>query len=176
MKDLCPVKLLVMLQFLQAATAAGPAASATLHTTEVNPPTDWHGSRLALHGHVAFVSSPLIQTVLGCAIEVHRTLGPGLLESAYQRCLVHELVQAGKQFAINVPLDVMYKGTRIDCGYRLDVVFENDLIVEIKSVDRLLPIHTAQLLTYLKLADVGQGLLINFNVLRLTDGVRSYLL
>jgi GxxExxY protein len=111
--------------------------------------------------------------VIGCAIEVHKALGPGLLESVYQRCLTQELGARGVSFAQQVRLPIVYKGTPVDCSYRLDLVIEGRLIVEVKCVDRLLPIHDAQLLTYLKLSEATRGLLINFNVAWLVDGIRS---
>ena len=117
--------------------------------------------------------SPLVREVIGHAIEVHRTLGPGLLESAYNHCLAHELRMAGRRFAIQVPLAIYYKGTSLDVGYRLDLVIEDALVVEIKSVERLLPIHTAQVLTYLKLSRIRQGLLLNFNSLLMKEGIKS---
>ena len=94
----------------------------------------------------------LSHRVIGCALEVHRELGPGLLESAYQQCLEHELRTAGIVFRAQQTLPVVYKGLELDCGYRLDIVVDEQLIVEIKSVEQLLPIHDAQLMTYLKLS------------------------
>lgn len=114
--------------------------------------------------------------VIGCAIEVHRHLGPGLLESAYQECLVYELGRAGVAFHKEWPLPMQYKDVLIDCGYRVDILVEQSLIVELKSVDKLLPIHEAQLLTYMKLASIGTGLLMNFNVKRLADGLKRIVL
>lgn len=114
--------------------------------------------------------------VIGCAIEVHRHLGPGLLESAYQECLVYELRRAGVAFHKEWQLPVQYKDVLIDCGYRVDILVEQSLIVELKSVDKLLPIHEAQLLTYMKLASIGTGLLMNFNVKRLADGLKIMVL
>jgi GxxExxY protein len=111
-------------------------------------------------------------TIIGAAIEVHRALGPGLLESAYEACLAHEIAEQGLSVESQKPLPLIYKSIRLDCGYRLDLLVENTVIVEIKSVDTLLPIHTAQLLSYLKLADLQVGLLINFNVEILKNGVR----
>jgi len=113
---------------------------------------------------------PLSRKVLGCAIEVHKHLGPGLLESVYQNCLAYELTQQGIPFSKEVDLPVQYKGIRLDCGYRMDLFVDEQLIVELKSVDKLAPIHEAQLLTYMKLAGVSVGLLLNFNVLKLKDG------
>jgi GxxExxY protein len=118
-------------------------------------------------------SSPLVHTVIGCAIAVHRALGPGLLESAYGRCVQHELTQRGLHFRPEVPLPLIYDGVALDCAYRADLIVEDTLLVEFKSVDHLLPIHQTQVLTYLKLADLHHGLLINFNVSKLVDGIRS---
>ncbi|MGD1102682.1 MAG: GxxExxY protein [Terriglobia bacterium] len=114
----------------------------------------------------------LTERVIGACIEIHKTLGPGLLESAYEECLCHELRLAGLGFERQRPLPVAYKGVQLDCGYRLDVVVENKLVVELKSVDMLAPIHEAQLLTYLKLSGLTVGLLINFNVPVLRRGIK----
>jgi GxxExxY protein len=110
--------------------------------------------------------------IIGAAIEVHRELGPGLLESAYEQCLCHELALRSVPFERQVPLSVEYKGVRLDCGYRIDVLVEGQTVVELKTVDKLLPIHEAQLLTYLKLSKLQVGLLLNFNVPVLKDGLR----
>ncbi len=110
--------------------------------------------------------------VIGAAIEVHRELGPGLLESAYEECLCQELEWRHLPFERQLSLPVRYKGIELDCAYRLDVVVDGVLIVELKSVATLLPLHSAQLLTYLRLSKRWLGLLINFNVPRLTDGVK----
>ena len=101
----------------------------------------------------------LSERVLGACIEVHRHLGPGLLESAYEECLCHELSLTGLKFARQRPLPVVYKGVMLDCGYRLDVVIEESLVLELKAVDHLLPVHEAQVLTYLKLTGMDVGLL-----------------
>ena len=114
--------------------------------------------------------------VIGCAIEVHRELGPGLLESTYEQCLAYELSRANIPFKLQVDLPVEYKEIRLDCGYRIDLLADDRLIVELKSVDQLLPIHEAQVLTYMKLAEVNVGLLINFNVTILRKGVRRFVL
>ncbi|MBC7223378.1 MAG: GxxExxY protein [Anaerolineae bacterium] len=119
---------------------------------------------------------PLSRQVIGCAIEVHRHLGPGLLESTYEQCLAHELSLAGIPFELQVPLPVEYKGLRLDCGYRVDLLVGRQIIVELKSVDQLLPIHTAQILTYMRLARIPVGLLINFNVELLKDGIKRFVL
>jgi GxxExxY protein len=118
----------------------------------------------------------LTERVIGAAIEVHRALGPGLLESAYQECLCHELHLLGLSFEREVPLPVVYKGVRLDCGYRLDLVVEGRVIVELKTAERLLPIHEAQLLTYLRLAQIHTGLLLNFNAPVLRDGIKRMVL
>ena len=118
----------------------------------------------------------LSNRVIGCAIEVHRVLGPGLLESTYEQCLAYELGQAGIEFKLQHPLPIQYKGIRLDCGYRVDVLVQGQLILELKSVDVVLGIHQAQLLTYMKLAAIKTGLLINFNVQRLKEGVRRFVL
>jgi len=109
--------------------------------------------------------------VIGCAIEVHRNLGPGLLESAYERCLCHEIRQSGLKCQTQVALPIHYKGLELDCGYRLDLLVEESVILEIKAIERLLPIHEAQLLTYLKLTGYKVGLLLNFNVPVLKEGL-----
>jgi len=110
--------------------------------------------------------------IIGCAIEVHKTLGPGLLESAYEECLCFELSQAGLHFKRQVDLPVVYKRVKLDCGYRMDLVVEDSVIVEIKAVDSILPVHEAQLLSYLKLANKPLGLLMNFHVSVLKNGLK----
>lgn len=117
---------------------------------------------------------PVTEKIIGCAIEVHRALGPGLLESAYEKCLAFELGQHGMRFRLQVPVPVEYKGARIECGYRIDLLVDDAVIVELKSVDQLAPVHEAQLLTYMKLARIRTGLLINFNQQRLVDGLRRF--
>jgi GxxExxY protein len=114
----------------------------------------------------------LTNKVIGAAIEVHKTLGPGLLESAYERCLCHELRLRGVSFVNQVALPVFYKGSKIDCGYQMDLVVENAVVLELKSCEKLEPIHQAQLLTYLKLSGFKLGLLLNFNVPVMRDGIR----
>ena len=118
----------------------------------------------------------LSHQVIGCSIEVHSQLGPGLLESTYEQCLAHELSSNGIDFELQAQLPVMYKDIRIDCGYRIDIIVENKLIVELKSVEHLTNIHEAQLLTYMKLAQVRTGLLINFNVTVLKNGIKRFVL
>jgi len=117
---------------------------------------------------------PLTEKIIGCAIEVHRTLGPGLLESAYEQCLARELSLQDVGFRLQVPVPVEYKGVHLDCGYRIDVLVNEQVILDLKSLERTLAIHEAQLLTYMKLANVAKGLLINFNVRRLVDGIRRF--
>jgi GxxExxY protein len=118
----------------------------------------------------------LSNRVIGCAIEVHRILGPGLLESTYEQCLAHELNLNGIKFKLQHALPVEYKGVLLECGYRLDLFVEDELILELKSVDELKRIHEAQILTYMKLAQIQTGLLINLNVSRLKAGIRRFVL
>ena len=118
----------------------------------------------------------LSNRVIGCAIEVHRELGPGLLESAYEQCLAHELSKNDISFKLQHPLPVIYKSVRIDCGYRIDLLVEDKLILELKSVEQLNKIHVAQLLTYMKLARIKTGLLINFNTERLKHSIKRFVL
>ncbi|HXZ40465.1 MAG TPA: GxxExxY protein [Terriglobales bacterium] len=112
----------------------------------------------------------LTEKIIGAAIEVHRTLGPGLLESAYEECLCHELHLRGVGFKRQVPLPVNYKGVNLDCGYRVDVRVENEVVLELKCVEHILPVHEAQLLTDLKLLSKRVGLILNFHVSTLTRG------
>ena len=114
--------------------------------------------------------------LLVCAIEVHKALGPGLLESAYQQCLCHELKLNQIDFEKEKPLPVNYKRCQLNCGYRIDIVVEEEIIIELKSVERLKRIHEAQILSYMKLANIKKGFLINFNVPLLKDGLKSYVL
>ena len=117
---------------------------------------------------------PLTGKIVGCAIEVHRVLVPGLLESTCQQCLSHELHLNGIAFSSEHLMPVDYKGVRLDCGYRIDVLIDNRLILELKAVEEVRGIQKAQLLTYMKLSGVGTGLLINFNVRRLADGIERF--
>ncbi len=114
----------------------------------------------------------LTETIIGAAIRVHRELGPGLLESAYEACLLYELVEAGLSIERQVALPVRYRGVNLDCGYRIDLLVEKAVIVELKAVNRFEPIHEAQLLSYLKLLGCNVGLLMNFNVKILKNGIR----
>jgi GxxExxY protein len=113
--------------------------------------------------------------IIDAAIKVHRALGPGLLESSYEVCLEHELSSRGLPVDRQVPLPIVYEGIALNCGYRLDLVVNNDIVIEVKSVEKLLPLHTAQVLTYLRLSGARQLLLFNFNSVRLADGLRSFL-
>lgn len=114
---------------------------------------------------------PLTNNVIGCAIEVHKNLGPGLLESTYQHCLCRELELHGFAFQAECPLPVVYKGISLECGYRVDVLVENKLILELKAVREIADIHKAQILTYMKLSGISTGLLLNFNVSLMKDGI-----
>lgn len=117
-------------------------------------------------------ASELTEKVIGCAIEVHKQLGPGLLESAYETCLAYELAKCGLAVERQKPLPLRYKEIEMDCGYRLDLVVEENLVVEIKAVEAILPVHEAQLLTYLKLSGISVGLLLNFNVSVMKNGIK----
>jgi len=123
-----------------------------------------------------FYDSDLTGEVIGAAIEVHKQLSPGLLESAYEECLCRELELRGKLYERQKPLPLVYKGLKLDCGYRIDLLVEGGLVIEIKSVDALAPIHEAQLLTYMKLGKAKVGLLINFNIPVLKDGIKRFVL
>ena len=114
----------------------------------------------------------ITESIIGAAIEVHRALGPGLLESAYEACLAFELAERGLNVEQQKSLPVFYREVKLECGYRLDLLVEESVVVEIKAVDRLAPIHSAQLISYLKLSGCKVGLLINFNVRVLKDGIR----
>lgn len=118
----------------------------------------------------------LSNKVLGLALEVHKELGPGLLENTYKQCLAHELSKAQIPFLLEAELPVFYKEMHISCGYRIDLLIDRNLVVELKSVDSLQPIHEAQILTYMKLAKVSTGLLINFNERYLKHGIKRFVL
>ncbi|MCG3124072.1 MAG: hypothetical protein GIKADHBN_02513 [Phycisphaerales bacterium] len=121
-------------------------------------------------------ADPLTARIIGAAIQVHRALGPGLLESAYQQCLRFELEAGGIAVATEVPIPLEYRGHRLDCGYRIDLLVEGTVVVEAKAVEKLAPIHEAQLLTYLRLARKKTGLLLNFNSAYLHDGIKRMVL
>ena len=114
----------------------------------------------------------LTEKIIGLAIEVHKEQGPGLLESAYEECLCYELKEHGIPFERQKPLPVSYKSVKLEAGYRLDIVVDQKVIIELKTVDKLLPVHEAQILTYLKLSGIHTGLLLNFNSAILKDGLR----
>jgi GxxExxY protein len=117
-------------------------------------------------------ASGLSERIIGLAIEVHRQLGPGLLESAYEQCLCHELGLNGFAHARQVPLPIIYKGVHLECGYRMDIVVEQQVVIEVKAIEKLMPIHEAQMLTYLRLSGFAVGLLMNFNNPVLKTGLR----
>lgn len=114
--------------------------------------------------------------IIACAISVHKVLGPGLLESVYEEYLAFELSQAGLKVARQVPVPVIFKEIKLNCGFRIDILIDDNVILELKSVDTILPVNEAQLLTYMKLAKKRIGLLINFNEILLKDGIKRYLL
>ncbi len=114
--------------------------------------------------------------IIGCAIDVHKTLGPGLLESAYRECLYYDLIQSGLMVEKEKPMPIIYKEVKLDHGYRMDLVVNNRIVVEIKTVDAFTDVHIAQLLTYLKLGNYNLGLLINFHVALLKQGIKRLIL
>ena len=122
------------------------------------------------------IHEELTRGIVGAAIEVHKELGPGLLESAYEECLCHELSLRKIRFRRQVPLPVVYKGVRLDCGYRLDLVVEDCVVLELKRVEEISPLHEAQLLTYLRLARKKVGILLNFNVPVMKNGIKRLVL
>jgi GxxExxY protein len=118
----------------------------------------------------------LTEKIIACAIEVHRHLGPGLLESAYEECMCHELNLQGMPFERQRPLPLEYKGIKLDCGYRMDIVVNNSVVMELKCVDKITSIHEAQLLTYLRLSKIKTGLIINFYTGLLKHGIKRLVL
>lgn len=118
----------------------------------------------------------LSNNLIGCALEVHRVLGPGLLESTYEQCLAYELSKLGLSFVRQVSMPVSYKQVKLDCGYKIDLLVEDKIVVELKSVEYLLPVHKAQILTYMKLSQYPIGLLINFNEKLLKQGIKRFVL
>ena len=114
----------------------------------------------------------LTEKIIGCAIEVHKGIGPGLLESAYEECLCYELSQAGLSFERQVSLPVIYKQVKLDCGYRLDIVVESQIIIEVKAVDQIISIHEAQLLSYLRMLNKRLGLILNFHSTVMKSGIK----
>lgn len=117
---------------------------------------------------------PLTKKIIGAAIEVHRTLGPGLLESAYEQCLCQELSNRDLAHDRQVTVPVVYKGTKVEPGFRADVIVEGKVLLELKAVEKLAPIHEAQILTYLKLSGIGKGLILNFNAMPLKNGIKRF--
>jgi GxxExxY protein len=130
----------------------------------------YHGGT-ETRGRIGLIEEEVTEAIIGAAIEIHRELGPGLLESAYEECLCHELHLRQLLFRRQLDLPVQYKGLKLDCGYRIDLLVNDSVIVEIKAVPRLLPVHEAQLVTYLRLSGKRVGLLINFNVAALKNGI-----
>jgi GxxExxY protein len=118
----------------------------------------------------------LTREIIGAAIEVHKQLGPGMLESAYEECLSYELVDRGLSIARQKPVPVVYKEVKLECGYRIDILVNDTIVLELKSVDALAPIHEAQILSYLRFAKRKIGLLINFNVTVLKSGIKRYVM
>jgi GxxExxY protein len=118
----------------------------------------------------------ITREIIGAAIEVHKNLGPGLLESAYEECLGFELLQKGFSIERQKPVPVIYKGIKLDCGYRIDILVEKQIVIELKSVDAINPVHEDQILTYLKFSQKSIGLLINFNVTSLKQGLKRYVI
>lgn len=121
-------------------------------------------------------NEPLTDQIIGFALKVHKALGPGLLESAYEECLAFEMSRAKVPFQRQAALPVIYEGVQLDCGYRVDFTIDNQLIIELKSVEKLLPIHNAQILTYLRLSGCRVGLLMNFNEVTLKAGLKRFVL
>lgn len=118
----------------------------------------------------------LSRKIIGLAIEVHRELGPGLLENVYSKCLEKEFEMNGMKCETEKEIPVYYKGQKVDCGYRIDIIVENKILIELKSVEKILPIHQAQILTYMKLTGIKVGLLINFNEMILKNGLKRFVL
>ncbi|HOP40900.1 MAG TPA: GxxExxY protein [Geobacteraceae bacterium] len=131
---------------------------------------------MGTNGDRVFYEKALTEQIIASAIDVHRALGPGLLESAYEECLGVELGLRGLAFERQKSLPLEYKGRKLDCGYRMDLVVENRVVVELKCVENILPVHEAQILTYLRLSNIKVGLIINFYVRLLSDGIRRFAL
>lgn len=138
--------------------------------TEITKDHEGHEEGISGLAH----DGPLSSQIIGLAITVHRELGPGLLEAVYEECLHVELVSAGLFTERQVPFPVVYSGRRLDAGYRADLVVERQVLIEVKAIDRILPVHEAQVLTYLRFSSMRVGLLLNFNTLRLKDGLRRF--
>jgi len=116
----------------------------------------------------------ITEKIIGCAIEVHKRLGPGLLESAYEECLSYELKNTGLTIERQVPVPVVYKDIKLECGYRIDILVEKTVVIELKAIEAFAPVHEAQILTYMKFAKMTIGLLINFNVTLIKNGIKRY--
>ena len=125
---------------------------------------------------MALVTTPSATVVIGCAIKLHRALGPGIFESVYQPCLAHEMRKAGLQFEQQVRAPIVYDNLKFSQGFRIDFLVESELVLELKSLEKVLPVHGSQVLTYMKLSGVRTGLLINFNVPVLKQGIKSFVL
>jgi GxxExxY protein len=123
-----------------------------------------------------FLYKELTETIIGLSIDVHKELGPGLLENTYKQCLAYELEKSNINFQLEVNCPIIYKGVQISCGFRIDLLIENKIVIELKSVEKIIPLHEAQLLTYLKLTNKELGLIINFNEVYLKDGIRRLVL
>jgi|SRR5271166_1771733 len=136
----------------------------------------WAAGKSEVTDPRSYPEQALTREVISAAMEVHRALGPGLLESAYQACLCRELQLRNLDFAQQVDLPIAYKGVKLDCGYRIDLIVSNRVVVELKSMQEILPVHEAQLLTYMRLTNVHVGLLINFNVAVLKNGIKRRVL
>jgi GxxExxY protein len=130
------------------------------------------GCKIIKNNHLKMTENQISEIIIGCAIEVHKTLGPGLLESAYEECLYYEIGSKGLWIVKQKPLPLVYKEIKLDAGYRIDLWVENKVIIEVKAVEILNEIHLAQVMTYLRVSGCKLGLLLNFNVLRLKEGIR----
>ncbi|MGQ0827125.1 MAG: GxxExxY protein [Bacteroidota bacterium] len=135
--------------------------------------TETHGEFTEAHRAILEVNQ-ITEKIIGCAIEVHKCLGPGLLESAYEECLSFELINAGLTIKRQSPVPIIFKEIKLDCGYRIDILVENTVVIELKTVDAFNPVHEAQILTYMKFTEKRIGLLINFNVTLLKNGLKRY--
>ena len=134
--------------------------------------TEPHGEGTEIHGEILMIESELTSKVISCAIEVHRILGPGLLESTYRECLFYDLALLGLNVEKEKSMPIIYKKVQLDHGYRMDLLVENKLVIEIKTVETFTDVHFAQILTYLRLGDYRLGLLVNFNVALLKNGLK----
>ena len=130
------------------------------------------GRRRQVEGTAKVDRCEISEKIIGCAMRVHSQLGPGLLESVYEECLCHAMSKAGIPFKRQVAVPVTFEGIKLDCGFRLDLLVDERVVVEVKAVDHLIPVHNAQLVTYLKLSGISTGLLLNFNVPHMRDGIR----